>query len=48
MSGKGLDSGYADTARRLKAELLRLKTEVGDHDERCSGLMNVRTEHWKK
>jgi hypothetical protein len=32
--------------RRLKAELLRVKQEIGDTDEKFPELMQVRTQHW--
>jgi len=38
------DPAYADTARRLKAELLRLKERVDDKDERYPKLMKVRAD----
>ena len=37
---------YAKVAQDLKAELLRLKAEIGDTDERYPELMAVRQEHW--
>ena len=37
---------YAKVAEELKAELLRLKAEIGDTDERYPELMAVRQEHW--
>ena len=37
---------YAQTARELKAELLRLKESVGDTDEKYPELMKVRAAHW--
>jgi arylsulfatase A-like enzyme len=40
------DPAYADTARRLKDELLRLKERVGDPDEKYPELMQVRQRHW--
>lgn len=40
------DPAYADIAKDLKAELLRLKEELGDTDERYPELMAVRDRHW--
>ena len=40
------EPAYADTARVLKAELLRLKEQVGDTDENYPELMKVREKHW--
>jgi arylsulfatase A-like enzyme len=40
------DPGYAETARQLKAELLRLKEKIGDSDEKYPELMKVRGAHW--
>ena len=40
------DPAYADTVRELKAELLRLKAEVGDTDEKYPELMELRQRHW--
>ncbi len=38
---------YAEIARRLKAELLRMKDEVGDTDEQYPELMEVRRRYWE-
>ncbi|RME94732.1 MAG: DUF4976 domain-containing protein [Verrucomicrobia bacterium] len=40
------DPAYADVIRELKQELLRLKREVGDTDERYPELMEVRERLW--
>ncbi len=40
------DTQYARTAEGLKKELLRLKEEFGDTDERYPELMEIRQEHW--
>lgn len=37
---------YASAAENLKAELLRLKAEIGDADEKYPELMSVRKRHW--
>jgi arylsulfatase A-like enzyme len=42
------DPACADTARRLKAELLRLKERVDDKDERYPKLMKVRAMCWQR
>jgi arylsulfatase A-like enzyme len=39
---------YAETTAQLKAELLRLKEQVGDTDEKYPELMAVRDQHWNK
>lgn len=41
-------SAYRDTVRDLKAQLLALKTEVGDGDERFPELMEVRRKFWDR
>ena len=40
------ESRYAATVAELKEELLRLKAEFGDTDERYPDLMEVRAKHW--
>jgi len=40
------DPAYADVARDLKAELLRLKNEFGDSDEQYPELIAVREKSW--
>lgn len=40
------DPAYAVTIGRLKEELLRLKSQVGDTDEQYPELMKVRSAHW--
>lgn len=40
--------GYAAIATRLKNELLQLKAEIGDTDEKYPELMAVRTQHWRQ
>ena len=40
------DPAYADHVRRLKSELLSLKHDIGDTDERYPELMKVRQDHW--
>ncbi|MEO6246938.1 MAG: sulfatase, partial [Opitutaceae bacterium] len=40
------DPAYAGTVKQLKAELLRLKEETGDTDEKFPELMKVRAQHW--
>jgi arylsulfatase A-like enzyme len=37
---------YAEVARKLKQDLLKLKAEVGDTDERYPELMEVRRKYW--
>ncbi|MGI9173761.1 MAG: sulfatase family protein [Rhodothermales bacterium] len=37
---------YADVRERLKEQLLELKEEVGDTDEKYPALMDVRAEYW--
>ena len=37
---------YAEITRDLKAELLRLKEEVGDTDDTYPDLMEIRRNHW--
>ncbi|MFC1543264.1 sulfatase [Candidatus Neomarinimicrobiota bacterium] len=40
------DPAYASVVRELKADLLRLKRELGDRDEKYPELMRLRREHW--
>lgn len=40
------DPAYAETVRELKAELLRLKTELGDTDEQYPELLRIQEENW--
>ncbi len=40
------DPAYADIQRELKAELLRVKDEIGDRDEKYPELMKVRAKYW--
>ncbi|MFZ9746702.1 MAG: sulfatase [Opitutaceae bacterium] len=40
------DPAHAATVRQLKAELLRVKQEIGDTDEKYPELMQVRAKHW--
>ena len=40
------DPGYGDVVKELKAELTRLKKELGDTDEKYPELMELRTEFW--
>ncbi len=42
------DPAYADAAKELKRELLRLKTELGDEDEKYPELMQIRANHWEQ
>ena len=37
---------YASVTQELKAELLRLKAEIGDNDEKYPELMAVRARYW--
>jgi len=37
---------YAEATKQLKAELLRLKDEIGDSDEKYPELMKVRSAYW--
>ncbi len=37
---------YSDVTAELKAELLRLKTELGDEDDSSPELMAIRERHW--
>ena len=37
---------YVEVAKRLKAELLRVKKEIGDTDEQYPDLMEVRRKYW--
>jgi arylsulfatase A-like enzyme len=41
------DPAYAAIAAKLKTDLLRLKSEIGDTDEKYPELMKVRELHWK-
>jgi N-acetylglucosamine-6-sulfatase len=38
---------YAEITSRLKAELLQLKQEIGDTDDKYPELMKVRQQYWK-
>ena len=40
------DAAYAEIAEELKAELLRLKAELGDSDEKYPELMAIREQYW--
>ena len=40
------DRAYAGAVRELKAELLRLKRQLGDEDEAYPALMKVRQDVW--
>ncbi len=40
------DPSYAEATKELKRELLRLKAELGDDDEKYPELMEVRAKHW--
>jgi arylsulfatase A-like enzyme len=40
------DPAYAQVVKDMKAELLRLKKETGDSDEKYPELMEVRREYW--
>jgi len=40
------DPAYAKVVKELKAELLRLKKELGDTDERYPELMKMREKYW--
>jgi len=40
------DPAYADALKQLKVELLRLKQEVGDTDEKYPELMKIRAKIW--
>ena len=40
------DPEYADVAVQLKAELLRLKSKLGDEDEKYPELMEIRNRYW--
>lgn len=40
------DPAYADVVKELKAELLRLKKELGDTDDKFPELMKLRQKHW--
>ena len=37
---------YSNIAESLKAELLRIKAEIGDTDEKYPDLMDIRRKHW--
>ena len=39
-------AAYADVVKELKGELLRLKKDFGDTDEKYPNLMEVRAKHW--
>ncbi len=39
-------AAYRETAEELKAELLRVKAAIGDHDDIYPELMAIRKEHW--
>jgi arylsulfatase A-like enzyme len=41
------DPDYQEIVKKLKAELLRLKEQVGDTDQRYPELMKVRSESWE-
>ena len=40
------DPAHTRVVKDMKAELLRLKEETGDRDEKCPELMEVRREYW--
>ena len=40
------DPAYKEAAANLKAELLRLKSELGDDDKEYPALMAIRDKHW--
>ena len=40
------EPAYKEVAANLKAELLRLKSELGDGDEKYPELMTIRDKHW--
>lgn len=42
------DPAYADVIPELKEELLRLKEELGDTDEKYPELMKVRQQYWAR
>ncbi len=42
------DPAYAATAAKLKTDLLRLKSDLGDTDEKYPELMKARELHWKQ
>ena len=41
------EAAYAGIAEELKAELLRIKTEVGDTDDKYPELLEIRERHWR-
>ena len=41
-----IDAAYAEIRDKLKAELLQLKQEIGDTDEKYPELMKVREQYW--
>lgn len=41
------DPAYADRIKKLKAELLRLKKDLGDTDDKYPELMKVRKNYWE-
>ena len=40
------NADYAEIAEKLKAELLRLKSDLGDTDEKYPELMAIRERYW--
>jgi hypothetical protein len=46
MSNAYHDPAYDRVIQELKAELLRIKRQLGDTDEAYSQLMKVREDHW--
>lgn len=42
------DPEYAGTREGLKRQLLRIKEQIGDSDERYDELMRVRAEVWDR
>ncbi len=42
------ESQYQVVVKKLKADLLRMKTEIGDTDEKYPELMQVREKYWNE
>jgi hypothetical protein len=40
------DPAYQDVVKELKSELLKLKKQLGDNDEKYPELMEVRKQYW--
>ena len=46
MHNRYADPDYAGTVAELKAELKKLRREVGDTDEGNERILRVNTDHW--